>query len=545
MIQHALRSISHTEASKFAELDSIGVKKEHFPPAAALNKARDPHQRAGSAVRAICQVYDVDRAGQYGGGTEPGTGTDSNPHPIAHHSHLQHAYARQGEGEQEGQDQGGKGQGGQGQQEQGGGGGQVARPDWLYMVKNTLLLSCCYGIGLAMLFTNVGTTTGAAKALKGTSLSTVPFGLLLAGCTISAFVVQRQITLVGARLTFFSGGLVGVLAGGAYLAAVRVESFVLLCLGAFLSGYTNSTINFLRFEVTQFVAARPQLLPLGISAVVGGGVAGAVVGPMLTQHTRRLTGHDFEGTYIFLLALFALEAILILLVDFERAPKAGPRPQFLRIPAFSVGVAGGALSFSAMAGLMLAFPLAMQAVQPDGSVDFTKPSERVLTFDDSSNTLLAHFVVMFFPSFFMHSIITRIGTEATVAGGMTLLLAGTATFAGGGTSRGAFYAGAVLLGAGWNLAYVGATAQVAALHRTSEKETVRGFNDFVIFFMNTLTAASASAILRALNSWRKFLVLYLVYVGASTVLVTSYWLWTWRQRRRLRRRQGASSATPC
>lgn len=427
-------------------------------------------------------------------------------------------------------------------QEAGAGGGRELTT-W-YMVKNTALLSCCYGIGIGMLFLNVGTTTKASELYGSTSTSTVPFALLLAGCALSAFGSQKGVTALGARPLYFLGGAAGVTAGGLYIAATATRSFALLCVGCLFNGFTNSTVNFLRFEVAQFVT--PRLLPRGISAVVGGGVAGAVMGPLMSQHTRHLLPTDFQGTYVFVTGLFALQALLVLAIDFKPpaevkaqlsrqlakdATKPRPLSAFFRMPRFVIGVLAGATSFAQMAGLMLAMPLAFTAVQPGSHrVDFTKPSGQVYNFGDSSNLILAHAVVMFFPSFFLGKIIDAIGTECTIVIGFCLALSGTAVFTAGNTA-GAFYPGALLLGAGWNFSFVGATAQVAALHTPGEKEHVRGFNDCFIFTLNTICVATAAPGLRSLNSWTQFATIYAIMLAPFALMTVAYCAYSWSQRR--------------
>ena len=39
----------------------------------------------------------------------------------------------------------------------------------------------------------------------------------------------------------------------------------------------------------------------------------------------------------------------------------------------------------------------------------------------------------------------------------------------------------MLLGVGWNLAFIGATTLVAQCHRPEERDKVQAFNDFLIF----------------------------------------------------------------
>ena len=44
-----------------------------------------------------------------------------------------------------------------------------------------------------------------------------------------------------------------------------------------------------------------------------------------------------------------------------------------------------------------------------------------------------------------------------------------------------FWTALVLLGVGWNLAFIGATTLVTECHRPEERNKVQAFNDFLIF----------------------------------------------------------------
>ena len=44
-----------------------------------------------------------------------------------------------------------------------------------------------------------------------------------------------------------------------------------------------------------------------------------------------------------------------------------------------------------------------------------------------------------------------------------------------------FWTALVLLGVGWNFAFIGATTMVTQCHRPEERNKVQAFNDFLIF----------------------------------------------------------------
>ncbi|MDK1482941.1 MFS transporter, partial [Sinorhizobium sp. 6-117] len=81
----------------------------------------------------------------------------------------------------------------------------------------------------------------------------------------------------------------------------------------------------------------------------------------------------------------------------------------------------------------------------------------------------------------------RTGAERIVACGFVLLLA-CAAIAHMGVALWNFWGALVLLGLGWNFAFIGATAIIAQSYRPHEADKVQGFHDIVLFS----TVASAS-----------------------------------------------------
>jgi predicted MFS family arabinose efflux permease len=63
-----------------------------------------------------------------------------------------------------------------------------------------------------------------------------------------------------------------------------------------------------------------------------------------------------------------------------------------------------------------------------------------------------------------------------------------------------FWTALVLLGIGWNFAFIGATNMVTQCHRPEERTKVQSFNDFLIFGSMALSSFS-SGVLLAIFGW--------------------------------------------
>jgi MFS family permease len=152
---------------------------------------------------------------------------------------------------------------------------------------------------------------------------------------------------------------------------------------------------------------------------------------------------------------------------------------------------------------------------------------------DSSWVIQWHVLAMFIPSFFTGSLIARIGVEKIVLIGL-LMLCGAGVAALLGLSFANFAAGLILLGLGWNFAFIGATTMVTDCYRTSERNKVQAVNDFCIFLTVALASLSSG---RLLDLWGWAAVNYAVFPMAGIAMLLLLWFFAGRKagRRRLGR----------
>jgi MFS family permease len=101
---------------------------------------------------------------------------------------------------------------------------------------------------------------------------------------------------------------------------------------------------------------------------------------------------------------------------------------------------------------------------------------------------------MFAPSFVTGSLIVRFGLSRVIVLGLSLLLASAIVGLSGQTVW-HFWTSLVLLGLGWNFAFIGATTMVTHCHRPNERNTVQSFNDFLIFGSMAIGSFSSGKLL--------------------------------------------------
>lgn len=316
----------------------------------------------------------------------------------------------------------------------------------------------------------------ATGAIVGSTLAPVP---ALATLPISVFVVGMAVATLplgvlarvhGRRAAFLAGGACGAGAGVVGAAALFWASFPLFCLAALLAGFYGAIVQSFRFAVADGVA--PALRPKAVSWVMAGGVFAGVLGPQLVTQTMDVwPPHLFVASYL-AQAVVAVVAMAVLagvrLPPLTRAEVAQGRPLgvIVRQPRFIVAVVCGVVSFTMMNLVMTSAPLAMRMCG--------------LPISSSNTAIEWHVVAMYAPSFLTGSLIARFGAPR-VAGAGLLLLLGAAACGLAGTTTAHFNAGLVILGLGWNLGFVGASALVLEAHRPEERNRVQSLNDFLIF----------------------------------------------------------------
>jgi MFS family permease len=304
------------------------------------------------------------------------------------------------------------------------------------------------------------------------SLATLPISMMVVGIWAGTLPVGFLAKRYGRRTAYVSASVCGAIAGLIGYAAIMRGSFPLLLLGTFFGGlYAASHMSY-RFGAAD--TASPEFKPKAIAWVMAGGLFAAIIGPQLVIFTKDLMPpYLFAASYLGQSLLAILAGLIILM--FFRAPglahfgsaKVGrPLREIARQPKFIVAVVIGVASYALMNLMMTSAPLAM--VDCGHSV---------------ANATLGiqwHVLAMYAPSFFTGSLILRFGVARVTAVGL-VILALSAVVGLMGITVAHFWTALILLGVGWNFAFVGATTMVCDCHRPEERNKVQAFNDFLIF----------------------------------------------------------------
>ncbi|RED38769.1 putative MFS family arabinose efflux permease [Rhodopseudomonas thermotolerans] len=338
------------------------------------------------------------------------------------------------------------------------------------------------GANAAVIFAT-GSIIGAQLAPQ-MSLATVPLSMYVLGLAAGTLPTGWIARAFGRRVAFMVGTGCGALTGVLGAVAILYGSFLLFCVATFIGGLYAAVSQSYRFAAADGASAAYR--PKAVSWVMAGGVFAGVLGPQLVQWTMDVwQPYLFAFSYV-VQAVIALIAMAVLWgVDAPKpkpAERAGGRPllEIVRQPRFIAAALCGAIAYPMMNLVMTSAPLAMQMCG--------------LSVGDSNFGLQWHIVAMYAPSFVTGSLIIKFGAPRVVAAGLILEALGAGIGLTGVTAP-HFWATLFVIGVGWNLAFVGASALVLETHQPNERTKVQAVNDFIIFGLMALGSFASGQLL--------------------------------------------------
>ncbi|MGL4235222.1 MFS transporter [Tabrizicola sp.] len=388
----------------------------------------------------------------------------------------------------------------------------TARRNVLVLVAAQAIL----GAQMPMIFTFAG--------LAGSSLApnacwaTLPISLTVIGSMLTATPISAFMQVYGRRAGFVVGALGGALGAAVSAWGLSAGSFVLFCIGAFLSGIYMSAQGFYRFAAAD--TASDAFRPKAISWVMAGGLFSAIIGWQVGKATVEVLAVPILGTYLVIIALNLVGMLVFVALDIpkpkppvEGAPVGRSRAELLRNPTILVAMICATVSYALMNLVMTSSPLAVVGCGFDKS--------------DASDVVTLHVLAMFAPSFFTGHLIARFGTERIIAAGLTILAAAGAV-AMAGVELQNFYVALILLGLGWNFGFIGATTMLTSAQRPEERGRLQGLNDLVVFGGVTLASFSSGGLMNCAGGsvqagWQMVnlaMLPFLVLAGGALI-----WLW--------------------
>lgn len=379
--------------------------------------------------------------------------------------------------------------------------------------RNIAVLALSQALFMSMQSMGIAATPLAAYTLLDAEhkwMATVPIFLMHLSLMATSFPASFLMARVGRRGGFTVGGLLGIIGGGLGCLAIFMRSFPLLCLASCFQGAQGAFFFYFRLAAAD--VAEPANRARAISLVMAGGVLAGLLGPQTAKWTVDALAVTFAGVYLASTIYSALVMVLIQAVRIprltaaERAEPGRPMSEIITQPAYRVALASSVFGYAVMTLTMSATPLAMMACG--------------FGFPDSATVIQFHVVAMFLPSFFTGTLINRFGVlKVMAAGGAIMLGCALINLAGVGFMN--FLVANILVGLGWNFAYVGGSTLLTSTYKPSERAKVQASHDFTVYAA-TATAAALSGILAARAGW---FVINLAAIPLMLVIIAaSLWL---------------------
>jgi MFS family permease len=386
--------------------------------------------------------------------------------------------------------------------------------------RNVAVLALAQALFMSIQGMGIAATPLAAYALlppEDKWLATVPIFLVHLGIMGTTVPASLLMGVIGRRAGFMVGALLGVGAGAVACFALFNHSFPLLCVAAVMQGMQAAFFWYFRLAAAD--AAEPAFRAKAISLVMAGGVIAGFLGPETAKWAVNLLAPvTFAGIYV---AMAAFSIAVLVLVEHVHIPRlsveertAGGRPmsRIVRQPAYRVAVTASVCGYAVMTLTMSATPLAMQACG--------------FGFADSATVIQWHIIGMFLPSFFTGHLISRFGVLPVIAAGGLIEVA-CAVVNLSGIEFANFLIANMLVGVGWNFAYVGGSTLLTTTYTPAERAKVQASHDFTVY-LATASAAALSGLLQAKAGWT---ILNLAALPVmATVVTVAVWLML-RQRR--------------
>jgi predicted MFS family arabinose efflux permease len=381
-------------------------------------------------------------------------------------------------------------------------------------VRNLSILVICQLISTSGSFVMVmlGGIIGMQLATNK-AFATLPLSMMVvavAATTIPATMLMKKI---GRRKGCAIASTSAVVALLLAVFALRQESFAIYIVSVMLFGVNMAFTQQYRYFAAESVASKH--VPRAISLVLVGSIGAAFVGKEIaTRGEFWINDVQYAGSLMALSAMFVVQAILFFAMEpaKDHANSDDPRSErplkeIVLQPVFIVAVLGATAGYGLMTLVMTATPLSMHI--DDG-----------YSLEQTSSVIQAHILGMYVPSLFAGFIIEKIGVTHLMFLGTLGLLATSIIGLQGHTVLHYWWA-LVLLGIGWNFAYVGGTTMLTYTYSMAERFRAQAVNEFLVFGTSATASLLAGTVMYFFG-WETLMLIpipFLIIICAALVYV--------------------------
>lgn len=348
----------------------------------------------------------------------------------------------------------------------------------------------------------VGTLV-AAEIAGDAAFGGLPTTFAVLGTAVSAALLSAVMLRVGRRPGILIGLAIGI--GGSVVAvsAVIISSIPLLLLGSALTGFANGTGQLGRYVAADL--ASPNRRASAIGTVVWGSTIGAVAGPNLIAVAGDVAASaglpPLTGAYVVTAAFIGLAGVLAaIFLRPEPYALADPsaltaRPAGTEAPVLASLLRRPAVSVALVA--LVAGQVVMVLIMTMTPLHLRDHGHGLATV---GFVLSAHLFGMFALSPLSGRLTDRFGSPRVIGAGLATLVAAAILSAVAPPDGGALLTLALfLLGFGWNLGFVAASALLTAGMHLAERTRVQGFADGLVWTSAAAASLSSGVLVSSLS----------------------------------------------
>jgi len=350
------------------------------------------------------------------------------------------------------------------------------------------------------------------------TLAGLPNAIAVLGTAIGTSLLTRRVLERGRRPGLMTGYALGAVGGAAAVVAIASNSLAWLMVGMAFLGMGNASNHLARYTGAELFPAERRASAL--SLIVWAGTIGSVLGPSLLEPggtaatTRGLP--ELAGGYLITLVFMGLALVLYFVALRPDPATLGHEPpttsvkpalgDAFRLPHVKMALAALIAGQVVMVLIMTATPLHIRHGGSDlGIVGLV---------------MSAHTLGMFAFSPLTGKLADRFGRDRIVLAGMAVLaLAAILAAAAPGHSTPHLVVALFLLGVGWNLGFVSASALLTVGFSPELRARVQGRADSITW-MSSATASLASGVFFEVTDYRILALLGLALLAIPTLVVT-------------------------
>ena len=316
------------------------------------------------------------------------------------------------------------------------------------------------------------------------SLATLPTSLSIVGTAVFSFFAAKIMGQIGRKKSFMLSSIYSSLAALLCAYSIYTENFILFCISCFIIGTGIAFTHQYRFAAAETVEKIDS--SRAISILLLATILSALIGPNVANFTKDIVqGHLYTGSYISLSILIIIPVFFLLFYKTDKDPKIieeskGKQRSYgelLQNPIILQAIVTAAFAYSIMSFLMTATPISMYKMHG-------------FNLGTTSIVIQSHIIGMFLPSLITGTLIKKYGHSVIIyIGALIFLFCISLSYYEQSFAN--YLISLVLLGVGWNFLFIGGTSLLVICYRDSEKFKVQGFNDVLVFSIQSIASLTA------------------------------------------------------